>query len=518
LKEKQLIKEVNKMAEYKHNIDPINRIEGDLAVEITVNEHNKIKDAKCSGFVYRGFENIFKGQRPFDAMRLSTRSCGVCPVSHGTAGVYAIENATKDFKLPRNAEIVRDIVLGCNFVVSHATHFYFMWGPDLVHERYKTKSKLYEEIKKRFEPLKSEHLKKLLKEVRIPAHTIIAKFGGRFPHPNHTVPGGVTYFPKSSDIFEIKSILKGIIETVEKEVLNGFKLEDVLNVKSLNTLLELMKNEQFQNSDLGAFIQYALDIGLHTLGEGSPQKFISAGFGKRSDGSMLFKSGYLEKGKYHKLDPTHITEDTKYAYYETDKEWKHPREGVTKPEIRKEGAYSWIKAPRYFGHAVEAGPLARQMVNKNPLITELTNKFGTNTFTRTIARLYEIVAVLNELPKWVEELDVTKPFCSPIKELETGKGEGIVEAPRGIIGHWIDVQDGVIKNYQIITPTTWNCSPKDSNGEHSVCEQALIGVTLESKDSILEAGHIVRSFDPCISCSIHAIGNKKKTIRIEHTQ
>ena len=307
------------------------------------------------------------------------------------------------------------------------------------------------------------------------------------------------YFPLTFLSYDLKSLFAG-------------------KIKSVKDVLKLMKNEQFANSDLGAFIQYALDIGLHKMGEGTHAKFLSAGFGNLGDGKWLFKPGYVENGKYHKFDQKHISEDLNYAFYETGNEWKHPSEGLTKPVPRKEGAYSWIKAPRYFGHAVEAGPLARQVVDGNPLVLDLAKHFGVNTFTRTMARIYEIVAVLAQLPKWVDELDLTKPFYSPFQDIKDGQGKGIVEAPRGIVGHWINVKDGLVHKYQIITPTTWNCSPIDSKKQHSACELALMGVQLADKNSILEAGHIVRGFDPCISCSIHAIGKKNSIIKIEPTR
>ena len=498
---------------YKHVIDPINRIEGDLAVEIEVDANNKISNAKCMGFVYRGFENIFIGKKPFDAMRLSTRACGVCPISHGTVAAMAIESAA-DFKIPRNAELVRDIVLGSNIVVSHATHFYFMWAPDIVNERYK-ESKLYPEMKKRLDPLKSEHLKTILKEARIPLHTIVTMFGGKFPHPTHAVPGGVSLFNKDVDILKVKSILKGVISTVEKQVLNGIPVAEVLKIKSVTDVLGLMKNEQFANSDLGAFIQYAQDIGLHNYGEGTAQKFLSAGWGHLGEGNMLFKPGFVENGKFTPFDQNQIGEDTCHSYYETEKDWRHPSAGVTVPEVRKTDAYSWIKAARYAGKAVEVGPLARQVVNGNPLVLDLAKAFGINNFTRTLARLYEVVAILAQVSNWLDEIDTTKPFAYPFKEIQDGEGAGVYEAPRGTIGHWIKIKNSVVDRYQIITPTTLNCSPMDFKGQHSACETALIGVQLKDKDSILEAGQIVRSFDPCISCSIHAISIKSKSPKSE---
>jgi len=499
---------------HKNVIDPLNRIEGDMAVEITVGKDNIISDAKCLGFVYRGLENIFVGKKPFDAMRLSQRSCGVCPVSHGTAGAKAIESIN-DFKIPKNAQLIRDIVLGTNIVVSHGTHFYFMWGPDLVNKEYK-KSKLYKEILEKFDPLKSNHIKSVLKEVRIPLHSVVALFGGKFPHPMHAVPGGVTCVPKQVEINKALTLLMDVKEFIEKNILNGVSIDDWDNVKSVKDVLKLMKNDNFSNSDVGLFIRAGQELGLDKLGEGSPNNFLSYGFGELDDG-LFFNSGYMENRKYHELKPDHISEDTYKSYYETEKEWRHPSDGKTNPLPHKEGAYTWIKAARYFGKVVETGPLARQIVNKDPLILDLVDNFGVNTFTRTLARLHEILKLLPQIIKWVEEIDLAKPFHYPFSPLMKGKGQGLVEAPRGALGHWINVENDTVKKYQIITPTTWNASPQDSNGQKGAIEQALIGVKVRGKDSMLEAGHIVRSFDPCISCSIHAIGNKSKPLFIDHT-
>ncbi|MFH0874654.1 MAG: nickel-dependent hydrogenase large subunit [archaeon] len=501
----------------KLTIDPLNRIEGDMAIEISVDDKNVITNAKSLGFVYRGFENIFIGQKPFDAMRMSQRTCGVCPVSHGTAGAIAIE-AAANFKIPRNAQLVRDVVLGSNICVSHATHFYFMWGPDLVNDAYKNQP-LYKEVLKRFDPLKSPHLKDVLVKARIPLHSVVATFGGKFPHPMHAVPGGVCSIPKFIELIKTDTMLKEVKAFIEQEILGGVTIEDWQKVKTVKDLLKLMENKAFADSDVGVFIRYAQDIGLHKYGEGSPNNFLSFGYGKNSNGSYLFKPGYVEGGIFHPVDSKLIFEDTASSYYESENEWRHPLNGKTKPHPKKNGAYSWIKTPRYFGHAVECGPLARQIVNEDPLIKDLVGAFGINTFTRTIARLHEILLIMPKLIEWVSEIDLQKPFYYPFEEVKNGSGVGLAEAPRGAVSHWINIKDSKVTSYQIITPTTWNASPIDSKGHHSAIEAALIGTKLSKSDSILEAAHIVRGFDPCISCSIHSVGkNKGKQIVIEPTQ
>jgi uptake hydrogenase large subunit len=347
---------------------------------------------------------------------------------------------------------------------------------------------------------------------------VVATFGGKFPHPMHAIPGGVCSIPKHIELIKADTIVKEVTSFVENAVLGGVSVEDYKKLKSTKDVLELMKNEKFANSDVGAFIQYAQAIGLHKYSEGTYNTFLSFGFGVNADGSWLFKPGYLENGKLHPVDPKHVSEDTSHSFYETEKEWRNPLDGITKPIPGKSGAYSWIKSPRYFGHPCELGPLARQMVNGDPLITDLVKTFGVNTFTRTIARLHEVVLILPKLSEWISEIDTEKPYYYPFPEVKEGKGVGMVEASRGGVSHWINIKDSKVSRYQIITPSTWNLSPTDSNGVHGSVEHALIGTKVRNQDSIIEAAHIVRGFDPCISCSIHAVHAPKNKIRIEPTR
>jgi uptake hydrogenase large subunit len=487
-------------------IDPLNRIEGDMAVELMV-DNGVITDAKSLGFVYRGLENIFIGLDPYDAARMSQRTCGVCPVSHGTAGAAAIEKAA-NFTIPRNAQLVRDIVLCSNTTVSHATHFYFMWGPDLVDKAYKDK-KLYGEIKKRFDPLNAPHIKDILTEARIPLHSVVATFGGKFPHPMHCVPGGVCSIPKYIELIKINTMLNEVKAFLEKEVLNGIAIDDWRKVKTTKDVVNLLSNDKFANSDVGLFIRYAMEIGLDKYNEGTNNNFLSWGLGVNSDGSWMFKPGYYENGTIHHADQAHVSEDTTSSYYETERQWRHPNLGVTKPVPKKQGAYSWMKSARYFGNVAEVGPLARQIVNGDPLVTDLVKSFGVNTFTRTIARLQEITWMVPQIIEWVDEIDLAQPFYKPFPVLLNGSGYGTVEAARGALGHWINIENGKVASYQIITPTTWNGSPEDSKGQKGPIEKALTGLKVNSKDGVIEAAHVVRSFDPCISCSIHSVGSKR---------
>ena len=85
-----------------------------------------------------------------------------------------------------------------------------------------------------------------------------------------------------------------------------------------------------------------------------------------------------------------------------------------------------------------------------------------------------------------------------------GDGTGLVEAARGSLGHWVRIEDGRIANYQIIAPTTWNVSPRDENGQPGPLEAALAGAPVEDgATEPIMVQHIVRSFDPCMVCTVH---------------
>ncbi|MBN2142413.1 nickel-dependent hydrogenase large subunit [Candidatus Woesearchaeota archaeon] len=496
------------MTEKDMTSTPTNWIEGDLTVEITVNAHNKIADAKAMGLMYRGLENIFIGQRPFDAMRMSQRADAACSTANGTAGALAIERMM-GFKPPRNGQLIRDIVLGASIAANHLTHFYFTLGPGLASPEYK-KFKMHHEMQKRFDPSKSALLKDVLRKARMPLHRAIAIFGGRSYHPMHAVPGGVCSIPKYSDLAAASTSVAGAKEFLEENLLGGVKMEEWARIRTADELLELLKDKAFADSDIGLFIRYSQEIGLHKLGEGTHNNFLSFGFGENkhnngidsSPDSWLFKPGYVENGQYHDLDIQHITEDTSHSYYETERDWRSPQHGMTKPIPRKEGAYSWVKSPRYFGRACEVGPLARQIVNADLLCMDLVKTFGVNTFTRTLARFREITLIVPKLKEWIAEIELEKPFYKPFPEVSNGSGYGLVESPRGALGHWINIKEGKCTTYQMISPIDWNASPIDSNGAHGALEQALIGCRIKDKDSLIEASLVVKGFDSCIACSI----------------
>jgi Ni,Fe-hydrogenase I large subunit len=191
---------------------------------------------------------------------------------------------------------------------------------------------------------------------------------------------------------------------------------------------------------------------------------------------------------------------------------KHPFDGVTIPYATgaESGKYSWAKAPRYDGLPAETGPLAEMIVASSPLFVDLLKQDGSNVFIRELSRLVRTAFLIPPMEKWLEETTFcSEAFYRDHGERENGEGFGLIEAPRGSLGHWVKIKDAKIERYQVITPTAWNASPRDSRGVRGPLEEAIVGTEIKDKDNPVEVEHIIRSFDPCLVCTVHAINIEK---------
>jgi len=181
----------------------------------------------------------------------------------------------------------------------------------------------------------------------------------------------------------------------------------------------------------------------------------------------------------------------------------HPFDGESNPAPDRTEAYSWAKAPRYAGQPAETGPLARMVNGRDPLIVDLMGRHGPSVFLREIARLHETVRLLSQIGVWLDEVNPEEPFYHQMSKARSGEGMGLVEAPRGLLGHWLQVEAGKIRNYQIVTPTGWNLSPRDSDDRPGPLETALVGTPAADPDRPVAISHVVKSFDPCLFCTVH---------------
>lgn len=543
-------------------IDPITRIEGHLRIEVEVDDDNVVQDAWASGQLFRGIETILQGRDPRDAGLLAGRICGVCTNSHFRGAITCVEDAYS-LKIPKNAEIIRDLMAMALFIQDHVVHFYHLHSLDYVdvtsalkadpkmtskeahkyHEKpFRNSHSHYEETLKKLENfvksgklgpfangywghgayklsseqnliLISHYLEALKFQTKI--SKAVAIFGAKTPHPQTLVVGGVT------------------------------SVADMLNPQRVNDYLFIIKEAQ-------EFIQRAYFPDAKLLAKVYRDE-IKAGVG-RANGNYMSSGGYsfeAEKKLFsdgviynhdfenvQEFDPTKITEEVDRAWYDAST----PQQEVNYTDLNSDGTlktakkddkYSWIKAPRYDNKTMETGPLARLLISyskKNPLITSFVDEFLKETdlelidlctsVGRNAARAIESSYVCEYIFKLVSELlqnikyydtDTWTKFSFDALESQT-TGRVFLEVPRGTLCHFINIQDAKIENYSVIAPTTWNATPKNFDGLRGAYEEGLIGLKIEDREKPLEVLRVIHSFDPCLACAVHVIDAKGKEL------
>jgi Ni,Fe-hydrogenase I large subunit len=208
------------------------------------------------------------------------------------------------------------------------------------------------------------------------------------------------------------------------------------------------------------------------------------------------------------FDAEKIQEHVSHSWFRDLGEARHPFDGETRPYASgSEGEkYSWAKAPRYDGVPAETGPLAEAVIAGRPLFTDLVTKSGPNVLVRELARLTRPAVLLEAIEIWLREmLAGDGDFYSPPGEIAEGVGAGLTQAARGALGHWVKVEARKIVHYQIITPTAWHASPRDDSGVRGVMEEALVDTPVKDDQNPVEIGHVVRSFDACLVCTVHSL-------------
>jgi hydrogenase large subunit len=565
-------------------VDPVTRIEGHMRVEVNVDENNVIRNAVSTGTMWRGIEVILRGRDPRDAWAFTERICGVCTGTHALTSVRAVEDAL-NIKIPENANTIRNIMQLALQVHDHIVHFYHLHALDWVDvvsalsADPKATSALAQSISpwplsspgyfrdlqgrlKRFVesgqlgPFKNgywgskayllppeanlmavAHYLEALdfqKEI-VKIHTI---FGGKNPHPNWLV-GGVPC-PINVD---------------------GIGAVGAINMERLNYITEIIdRSIEFTNQvylpDLQAIASFYK--GWLYGGGLSSKAVMSYGdipenANDYSAKNLLLPRGAIINGNLNEVFPVdqrapdEIQEFVVHSWYKYPDETKglHPWDGVTEPNFQlgpgtkgtrtniesldESGKYSWIKAPRWKGNAMEVGPLARWIVGYaqgNPEFKEPVTKLLTDldlpvtalfsTLGRTAARGLEcqwaadkmkhfqnkLIATIKAGDSSTANVDKWDPKSWPAEV----KGVGFTEAPRGALAHWIKIKDGKIENYQAVVPTTWNGSPRDPKGNIGAFEASLMDTPMADPNQPVEILRTLHSFDPCLACSTHVMG------------
>ena len=490
-------------------LGPFNRVEGDLEVQLEVAD-DRVIEARVNAPMFRGFERMLIGRDPVDALTIAPRICGICSVSQSVAAAKALADAS-GVVMPPNGQHAINLMLACENLADHLTHFYMFFMPDFTRKVYAGRS-WFGEAQRRFAALVGDqtgaglHNRTAL-AARARWLELMGALGGKWPHTGAVLPGGTSRAIESTERVRLLSRLREMRAFLE-QTLFGTPLEEVAALDSLSALQRWQSRAP--GSDMALFIDIAADADLDTLGSG-PGRYLSYGAYAQVAGGHVLGQGVWDAALQQRLalDATQISEDMRHAWLSEGEGGQplHPMAGLTQVQPDKAGAYTWNKAPRLAGQVVETGAIARQLVDGQPLIRALALVHGGTVYTRVLARLMEIARILPLMEQWLMALQAREPFHQLQAMPDQAQGIGLSEAARGALGHWLKIANGRIVHYQIVAPTSWNFSPRDAAGTPGALEAALVGALIDS--SVGERGqsvavqHIVRSFDPCMVCTVH---------------
>ncbi len=551
-------------------IDPITRIEGHLRVEIEVKD-GRIVDAFSSGTMVRGFEKILKGRDPRDAWAFTERACGVCTTVHALASVRTVEDAL-GVTVPPNAELIRNLMFCAQYLQDHVVHFYHLHALDWVDvvnalkadprktsdiaqsisNWPKSSPKYFADVQRRIAAfVQSGQLGifangywghaayKLPAEVNllgvahylealewqkeiVKVHTI---FGGKNPHPNYLV-GGV---PCAVNIDDANALNAERLAHVGQLFDDAVAFVNQVYIPDLLAVAGFYKDWGAIGGGLENYMAYG-DLPVNGYGDPSQFKFPRGVILNRNLAEVLPVDGRSAD------EVQEFVSSSWYEYAGGDATGLHPWAGETnlkytgpKPpydylDVTKK--YSWLKTPRWKGHAMEVGPLARLLVayaSGREEVKEAVNGALKaldvpvaalfSTLGRTAARGIETQLIARWSKEFYAQLlsniknGDTRTFNNVKWDPETwpaeAKGVGMTEAPRGALAHWIVIKDKKIDNYQLVVPSTWNASPRDAKGERSAYEAALVGTPINDPEKPLEVLRTIHSFDPCLACAVH---------------
>ena len=413
----------------------IEKIEGEAKLNFNFKD-DKIDFVDIEFMSTRNIENILKGKAAFDALVINPRVCGICGHAHLMATVQAIESCYDNLIISDKAKILRELTLNFELIQNHFKWFYLT---------------LYPLFGKKQQILKATYPSQLMSKA-------IAVIGGQYPHTSYAIVGGVACEVTGMDLIKIEHYISETIKFVE---------ENLVKVDS-DVFFTCKDADILYDGDLREILEEIKSLKLLECGK-SYDRFIS--FGENS----LFK-----KGKSIKTKVTHNIS----------------LEDVKESQIMSLFAKNVSFKNKYY----EVGPLARAMINKTPLIMDAHKKYGDSIFSRILARVYETSQLLVYSSELIKRLDLTQPsYIEPQKDISklSGSGYSAVEAARGTLIHRVELEAGIIKNYEIITPTQWNLSG-GTREKHGVSQRAMIGL-----NDVKIAELVFKSFDVCSVCTTH---------------
>jgi len=456
-------------------VDPVTRLEGHLKVEVAI-EGGRVTDARASGTLFRGFETILVNRDPWDAPHITQRICGVCPIPHAQAAVLALDRAARK-TIPTNARLMRNLVLGANFVQSHLLHFYHLAALDYLAGPGMAPWQPHWNVDLRIDPTTTNvlvgHYVQALAMTR-KAHEMAAILAGRMPIAAAHIPGGFTTTPTAAQLSQFRAYCTELLGFIQNVYLP--------DVEALAAIYE----DYF---DIGSGYGNLLAFGAFEL---------------NADGSKkLLRPGRVVPGStgVQTVNTAAVTEKVTHSWYADSTNNLNPANGATVPVQPKVNGYSWLKAPRYDDQPYEVGALARMVVNGD-------YPYGVSVMDRHRARAAETLKIAEAMLSWISQIVVGQSPYSNYATPINATGVGLTEAPRGALGHWLQITNRKISRYQIITPTCWNASPMDDHGKLGPVEQALVGTPVQNEAQPIEVLRVIHSFDPCLSCAVHVMRPK----------
>ena len=464
----------------KVTISPVTRISGLLSIDLFLDPNGVVSEANVIGEQFRGFEAMMRGRKVTDAVYFTQRICGICSMAHGYTAARMVE---KVYGIEPTPELIllQQAMLGAEFLQNHIRHFYLLALPDYLD----TSSTGIFAVpgspnpeKSRFNPAQQQSYTKhyfAAMEASRKCHEMLAIFGGKIPHQHGLVAAGVTVYPSADRRIQFLSLLEQV-----REFIYNIMLPDVY-------LLTEVYPDYFG------------------IGSG-PGRFLSFGlFDPRFGGH--FPSGILIDNQLQVVRPEEIAESITFAWYER-------KDSEIRPAPKKPGAYSWVKAARYQGLSFEGGPLARKIIANKHNGSDLPATIG--AMARITARTEEAVQISAWVHNWVKDLPQNGNYIIPPENPVSAQAFQANDAPRGPLLHAVSVSGETVTSYDVITPSTWNFSPKDETGGRGPVETALVGCKAEPGNPA-EPGRIIRSFDPCLTCATHLIdwrGENKLNLNI----
>jgi len=478
-------------------VGPFNRVEGDLEVTLDIAD-GVVTQARVNAPMYRGFEQMLAGREPHDALVIVPRICGICSVSQSVAAARALADLA-GVQLPPNGVHTINLMLACENLADHLSHFYLFFMPDFTRPVYAARP-WFTEATRRFAALAGDHARAAI-AARQRWFEIMGTLGGKWPHTHSVQPGGSARGIDASERLRLLAKVHELRAFLETTTFAA-PLEEVAGLGD-EAALQAWHAADPVRGDLRLFLTIAADLGLDRLGRG-PGTLLSYGAYRNPDGEAAFAAGVWDEASatLAALDLGAIAEDSTHAWLAGGT--LHPREGRTEPDADKPGAYTWNKAPRLAGRVVETGAIARQLASGQPLLRDVVGRHGANVSSRVLARLMELARVLPLMEQWLAAVRPREPFFAPATLPAEGDGVGLTEAARGALGHWVSLRQGRIASYQIVAPTSWNFSPRDAAGTPGALEAALVGTPVQAGETTpVAVQHVVRSFDPCMVCTVH---------------